>query len=69
MEGWKRKERVFRKMRDVRMKVCFIYEENSSIYTQNLQTFGQKWPTHTLHFASLYSADTRKQNTYYYYFT
>ena len=59
MEGWKRKERVFRKMRDVRMKVCFIYEESSSIYTQNLQTFGQKWPTHTLHLASLYSALTK----------
>ena len=43
------------------MKVCFIYEESSSIYTQNLQTFGQKWPTHTLHMASLYSADTKNK--------
>ena len=43
------------------MKVCFIYEESSSIYTQNLQTFGQEWPTHTLHMASLYLVDTKNK--------
>ena len=41
--GWKRKERVFRKKRDVRMNVCFIYEESSSIYTHKLHR-------HTIYF-------------------
>ena len=41
--GLKHKERVFRKMRDVRMKVCFIYEESSSIYTHKLHR-------HTIYF-------------------
>ena len=36
-------KRVFRKMRDVRMKVCFIYEESSSIYTHKLHR-------HTIYF-------------------
>ena len=47
----------------------FITRKNPLFIQENLTPDGLMAVTTTLHLTFLYSGDTRKQNTYYYYFT